>query len=354
MRTCHSRAATAPAWDVRKRPSYICSSQRSSRWCSRELRNRLPISKTSLRKLKKHVQLKLVGEIDVGDAEEMEAVLKDDDDGDLTLAKIADRIEKTHEAEPIDREWLKHVTDLIAKLKDLKWRYQNGTTGKGRASMGMLNATGCTSVWGSTYPFNPYPFPWANHLFQDSVSMAMGVFEGHMAKMAEGFKTIRLAELALKDQYDPERHAEEYRYFDWQDFTDDEFHLCPPGRCRRWRRCNVRHRFSESVPRHDGGQTGQSARCRYPGLLEYRWPGMHFRIFRSDFGHGPVRQGDQGQGGSTQGDRSYRHGAPHDVLHAKHDGVFQSHDRGICSGIDVAATGAIQSVHILPAGTRHR
>ncbi len=179
-------------------------------------------------RLKKHVQLKLVDEIDVGDAEDMEAVLEHDGDGDLTLAKIAGQVEKTHEAEPIDREWLKHVTDLTRKLNDLKWRYQNGATGKGRASMGMLNATGCTSVWGSTYPFNPYPFPWSNHLFQDSVSMAMGVFEGHMAKMAEGFKTIRLAELVLEDQYDPERHAEEYRYFDWQSFNDEEFHLCPP------------------------------------------------------------------------------------------------------------------------------
>ena len=143
-------------------------------------------------KLKKHVQEKLVGEIDVGDAAEMAAVLGDAGDGDLTLAKIADTIEKTHEAEPIDRDWLKHVTDLIAKLNDLKWRYENGTTGKGRSSMGIINATGCTSVWGSTYPFNPYPFPWANHLFQDTTSMAMGVFEGHMAKMADGFRSIRL------------------------------------------------------------------------------------------------------------------------------------------------------------------
>jgi pyruvate-ferredoxin/flavodoxin oxidoreductase len=172
--------------------------------------------------------MKLVGEIDVGNAEEMEAVLAADDGGDLTLAKIADRIEKTHEAEPIDREWLKHATGLISKLNELKWCYQEGTTGKGRASMGILNATGCTSVWGSTYPFNPYPFPWANHLFQDSVSMAMGIFEGHMAKMADGFKTIRFAELLLQDKYDLEGQAEEYRYFDWNDFTDDEFHLCPP------------------------------------------------------------------------------------------------------------------------------
>jgi pyruvate-ferredoxin/flavodoxin oxidoreductase len=179
-------------------------------------------------KLKKHVQMKLVGEIDIGDAEDIQAVLDDDSGGDLTLAKIAGQIEKTHESEPIDRDWLKYVSELTTKLTELRWRYQNGTSGKGRSSMGMLNATGCTSVWGSTFPFNPYPFPWANHLFQDPTSMALGVFEGHMAKMAEGFKTIRLAEAALKGQFDPEGQAEQFRYFNWQDFTDDEFHLCPP------------------------------------------------------------------------------------------------------------------------------
>jgi pyruvate-ferredoxin/flavodoxin oxidoreductase len=179
-------------------------------------------------KLNKHVQTKLIQEIDIGDAEEMAAVLKEDDGGDLTLAKIAGRIEKTHDATPVDRDWLKYVADLIAKLKELKWRYENGTTGKGRSSMGMLNATGCTSVWGSTFPFNPYPFPWANHLFQDSVSLALGVYEGHMVKMTEGFKTIRMAEFVLKDQYDPEKHEEELRYFGWEDFTDEEFLLCPP------------------------------------------------------------------------------------------------------------------------------
>ena len=179
-------------------------------------------------KLKQHVKMKLVGEIDLGDAEEMEAVLKQADEGDLTLAKIAERVERTHEAEPIDREWLQHATDLISKLEDLAQRYRVGTTGKGRASMGILNATGCTSVWGSTYPFNPYPFPWSNHLFQDPASMALGIFEGHMAKMADGFKTIRLAERLLKDQYDPQGDEEAFRYFGWNDFTDEEFNLCPP------------------------------------------------------------------------------------------------------------------------------
>jgi pyruvate-ferredoxin/flavodoxin oxidoreductase len=178
--------------------------------------------------LKKHVQMKLVGEIDISDAADMQAVLDDDSGGDLTLAKLAEKVEQAHETAPIDKQWLKYVSDVVGRLNDLKWRYQSGITGKGRSSMGILNATGCTSVWGSTYPFNPYPFPWANHLFQDPASMAMGVHEGHMAKMAEGFKTLRIAEALLKDQFDPEGWAEQYQYFNWEDFTDQEFHLCPP------------------------------------------------------------------------------------------------------------------------------
>ena len=176
--------------------------------------------------LKKHVQMKLVGEIDVGNAEDMAAVLEGE--GELTLSDIASTVEASGDARPIDRDWLRHVTDLISRLTDLKWRYENGTSGKGRSSMGMINATGCTSVWGSTYPFNPYPFPWANHLFQDTTSMALGVFEGHMAKMADGFRTIREAEALLSGSYDPAGNEARFRYFGWQDFTDEEFHLCPP------------------------------------------------------------------------------------------------------------------------------
>jgi pyruvate-ferredoxin/flavodoxin oxidoreductase len=141
---------------------------------------------------------------------------------------LPSKVEEKSGGEPIDQEWLLHVTGLVTQLKTLKWRYTQGTTGNGRAKMGILNATGCSSVWGSTYPFNPYPFPWANHLFQDPASMAMGVFEGHMAKMADGFKTVRLAELELSGNYDPKTHDEYLTYFNWHQFTDEEWELCPP------------------------------------------------------------------------------------------------------------------------------
>jgi pyruvate-ferredoxin/flavodoxin oxidoreductase len=107
-------------------------------------------------------------------------------------------------------------------------RYVEGPSGLGRSRMAMANSTGCSSVWASTYPYNPYPFPWANHLFQDSPSLAIGVFEGHMRKMADGFAMVRRAQALADGEYDGERTERELADFDWKTFTDEEFALCPP------------------------------------------------------------------------------------------------------------------------------
>lgn len=178
--------------------------------------------------LEKRIQQKLIGDMDVTDPETIGSIVEQFKDSDLTLSGIAGKLENLRGSQPLDPAWLKRVTQLIAKLKNLRWKYTDGLTGRGRAPMGMINATGCTSVWGSTFPFNPYPFPWANHLFQDSPSMAMGVFEGHMAKMADGFKAIRLAELELQGGYKSAEHDEFFTYFNWHQFSDEEWHLCPP------------------------------------------------------------------------------------------------------------------------------
>ncbi len=179
-------------------------------------------------RLEKHIQMQLVQEVNVDDTDAMAQILSSADGEELTLSDLSRRMENLRGSQPIDPDWLRRVTGLVAKLKDLKYRYSEGTTGRGRSSMGMVNATGCTSVWGSTYPFNPYPFPWANHLFQDTASMAMGIFEGHMAKMADGFRAIRQAELEIAGNYSEAEHGEFFTYFKWQDFTDEEFLLCPP------------------------------------------------------------------------------------------------------------------------------
>lgn len=181
-----------------------------------------------IQQLESHIQQQLMAPMDISDVSAMSKILDDSKDKDLTMADIAGRMQQVHHSDPINQEWLRDRTQLLAKLKNLLWKYTNGTTGKGRANMGMCNSTGCTSVWGSTWPYNPYPFPWVNHLFQDSPSVAMGIFEGHMSKMADGFKAIRKAELVLSGKYSKAEHDDFFTYFTWQQFTDEEWLLCPP------------------------------------------------------------------------------------------------------------------------------
>ncbi len=45
----------------------------------------------------------------------------------------------------------------------------------GPESMGVVAATGCNTVFGSTYPFNPYRVPWTNSLFENAPAVALGV-----------------------------------------------------------------------------------------------------------------------------------------------------------------------------------
>ncbi len=47
----------------------------------------------------------------------------------------------------------------------------------GPESMGIVAATGCNTVYGSTYPFNPFLVPWTNSLFENAPAVAMGVRE---------------------------------------------------------------------------------------------------------------------------------------------------------------------------------
>ncbi|HLO36831.1 MAG TPA: thiamine pyrophosphate-dependent enzyme, partial [Candidatus Deferrimicrobium sp.] len=47
----------------------------------------------------------------------------------------------------------------------------------GPESMAIVAATGCNTVFGSTYPFNPFLVPWTNSLFENAPAVAMGIRE---------------------------------------------------------------------------------------------------------------------------------------------------------------------------------
>ncbi len=180
-------------------------------------------------RLEHHIRMKVTESVDFGDSAALLEAVEAHRGEELTLANLSAHLMEQHRmARPIDPQWLRWATQLLEKLKDLRWRYAEGPTKRGRAEMGIVNATGCTSVWGSTFPYSPYPFPWASHLFQDAPSVAMGLFEGHMAKMADGFKAVRQARIELEGGYRADEHDAFFTRFNWERFSDAEWKLCPP------------------------------------------------------------------------------------------------------------------------------
>jgi pyruvate/2-oxoacid:ferredoxin oxidoreductase beta subunit len=45
----------------------------------------------------------------------------------------------------------------------------------GGDQLGIVAATGCNTVFGSTYPYNPFAVPWTNSLFENAPADAMGI-----------------------------------------------------------------------------------------------------------------------------------------------------------------------------------
>jgi len=163
-----------------------------------------------------------------GIAESLEARARQIAASDVNLSRAAKGDSEALELSGDDRAAIAQLEEAKAAIADLVWRYEEGPSGRGRAKLAMANSTGCTSVWASTFPYNPYPFPWVNHLFQDSPSIALGVFEGHMRKMADGFVAVRRAEAILDGSYKADELEPVLAKFDWHDFNDEEFHLSPP------------------------------------------------------------------------------------------------------------------------------
>ena len=115
----------------------------------------------------------------------------------------------------------------IAGLERHLYLLEGGPTGEGPAATVIANSTGCSSVYASTMPYNPYNDPWVNSLFQDAQPLAKGLFEGVAAQVIDSVRALRVAKLELADDYRPARDDTMLRMLSWQQFTPEEFELLP-------------------------------------------------------------------------------------------------------------------------------
>ncbi|MFH2204536.1 MAG: 4Fe-4S binding protein [Elusimicrobiota bacterium] len=183
------------------------------------LNRKAAVLKGLIERLENHIRLGL--SVDIQDPSALADILKDPEGGAVTLAEISARLDR--ENKPLDKEWLKRVTGALAELKS--WRARIITGGTARADFGAV-LVGAGQL--ARYPYNPFAFPCARVDKNGGVDLALGLFTGHMRKMAAGIKACRIAELELDGKYKPKIHDEVFRRFDWRSFSDDERRLCPP------------------------------------------------------------------------------------------------------------------------------
>ncbi len=81
----------------------------------------------------------------------------------------------------------------------------DGRLANGMSVMAMAAHTGCNTVYGSTAPNNPHPYPWMNSLFQDGVTVGWLMGESFIVDHARrSVIPERLADIVLTREAGPE------------------------------------------------------------------------------------------------------------------------------------------------------
>lgn len=122
---------------------------------------------------------------------------------------------------------LARIDQAVAGLERHLYQLEGGPTGEGPAATVIANATGCSSVYASTMPYNPYNDPWVNSLFQDAQPLAKGLFEGVAAQSLDAVRALRTARLEVEDAFREGRDDKALELLRWEQFTPAEMDLLP-------------------------------------------------------------------------------------------------------------------------------
>ena len=122
------------------------------------------------------------------------------------------------------------VDALTAVLRQEAFNHKNlqpidGRLANGMSVMAMAAHTGCNTVYGSTPPNNPHPYPWMNSLFQDGITV--GWLLGESFIVDHGRRSVvpeRLLDAIMNRDTDVITPREYYEYVHFSDavMTDQE------------------------------------------------------------------------------------------------------------------------------------
>ncbi|SVC45909.1 uncharacterized protein METZ01_LOCUS298763, partial [marine metagenome] len=113
------------------------------------------------------------------------------------------------------------IEAIVAVMKQEAFNHRDlqpmdGRLANGMSVMAMGAHTGCNTVFGSTPPNNPHPYPWMNSLFQDGATISWMIGESFMA---ENSRHSIIPE-RLADHLFDESNMSEEDYFIYTHFSD--------------------------------------------------------------------------------------------------------------------------------------
>jgi pyruvate-ferredoxin/flavodoxin oxidoreductase len=122
------------------------------------------------------------------------------------------------------------VDAMVAVLRQEAFNHRDlqpvdGRLTNGMSVMAMAAHTGCNTVYGSTPPNNPHPYPWMNSLFQDGITVGWLLSESFIVD--HGRRSVipeRLADALMRREHDVIDPREYYEYVHFSDavMTDQE------------------------------------------------------------------------------------------------------------------------------------
>ena len=169
-----------------------------------ELKERSPDEYALLRQAIAHLLMGLGGEDEKDTKSRIEA------HGAISDAEIVDALTAVMRREAFNHKNLQPVDGRLAN---------------GMSVMAMAAHTGCNTVYGSTPPNNPHPYPWMNSLFQDGITVGWLIGESFIVD--HGRRSVipeRLAAALLNRETDVIDAREYYEYTHFSDavMTDQE------------------------------------------------------------------------------------------------------------------------------------
>jgi pyruvate-ferredoxin/flavodoxin oxidoreductase len=135
-----------------------------------------------------------------------------------TLARIA-AYEKEH-GEITDAQLVEAIAAVLLTeaFNHKSLQPVDGRLANGMSVMAMAAHTGCNTVYGSTTPNNPHPYPWMNSLFQDGVTVGWLMGESFIVDHARrSVLPERLADVLMTRDSNV---ISEREYYEFAHFTD--------------------------------------------------------------------------------------------------------------------------------------